>query len=104
MEMTEMIRKLALGYREDIIRVRRTIHNNPELGHEEFETAAFLTKELSALGHNVQGGLGGTGVSTLLRGEKEGKTLLIRADMDALPITEDGIAARRNTCSNRGWI
>ncbi len=89
MEMTDRIRKLAEQYRENIVRVRRTVHANPELGHEEFQTAAFLVKELSALGYEVQSGLGGTGVSVLLRGAEEGKTLLVRADMDALPIREE---------------
>ena len=89
MEMTERIRELTLQYKEEMIRVRRTIHQKPETAHEEYETSSFLARELSALGYDVQSGIGGTGVSALLRGVREGKTLLIRADMDALPITED---------------
>ena len=89
MEMTERIRDLAGKYKEEMIRVRRTLHQNPEITNEEFGTSAFLARELSALGYDVQTGIAGTGVSALLRGEKEGRTLLIRADMDALPVAED---------------
>ncbi len=63
------------------------LHANPELSMQEFETAKRLQKELGALGFDVTGGVGNTGVVALMR-NGEGPTLMIRADMDALPVIE----------------
>jgi hippurate hydrolase len=63
------------------------LHSNPELSHEEVKSAARMAQELKALGFEVTTGVGGTGVVGVLRNGK-GPTVLVRTDMDALPVTE----------------
>jgi metal-dependent amidase/aminoacylase/carboxypeptidase family protein len=65
---------------------RRYLHENPELGCEEFVTSAFVIDRLRALGvEDIQTGINVTGVTGLIRGTKEGagRVVLVRADMDA---------------------
>ncbi|GAB1155111.1 amidohydrolase [Paenibacillus sp. PvP094] len=81
-------RSTAEKWKDEAIRLRRQIHENPELGHQEFETAKLVAEFLQEAGLEVQTGVGGTGVVGLLKGRKEGRTIGIRADMDALPIEE----------------
>ncbi len=69
--------------------LRRDFHMHPELGFREFRTSGIVAKELEALGLEVTKGVGKTGVVALLEGAKPGPTLLLRFDMDALPILED---------------
>ncbi len=73
---------------EKAIRVRRKLHKWPELSREEFETSAFIRKELEALGIEVQEGYSGTSLVALIRGAKPGATIALRADIDALPVQE----------------
>ncbi len=86
--MNEKIEQLVEKHIDDIVKIRRCIHENPELGMEENETSKLVAKELEKLGLEVETGVANTGVVGLLRGKEEGKTILLRADMDALPITE----------------
>lgn len=72
-----------------IIEIRRKIHSEPELSFKEFKTAKLVAKELRALGIQVKTHVGGNGVLGVLVGEKEGKVVALRADMDALPVTEE---------------
>lgn len=69
--------------------MRRDFHMHPELGFREIRTGGIVAKELESLGIEVTKGVGKTGVVGLLEGAKPGPTLLLRFDMDALPITED---------------
>src|SRR5512138_1766514 len=69
--------------------LRRDFHMHPELGFHEIRTGGIVAKELEALGIEVTKGVGKTGVVALLEGAKPGPTLLLRFDMDALPITEE---------------
>jgi amidohydrolase len=69
--------------------LRRDFHMHPELGFQEIRTGGIVAKELEALGIEVTKGVGKTGVVGLLEGAKPGPTLLLRFDMDALPILED---------------
>jgi amidohydrolase len=69
--------------------LRRDFHMHPELGFREVRTSGIVAKELEALGIEVTKGVGKTGVVGLLEGAKPGPTILLRFDMDALPITED---------------
>ena len=69
--------------------LRRDFHMFPELGFREFRTGGIVAKELESLGIEVTKGVGRTGVVGLLEGSKPGPTLLLRFDMDALPITEE---------------
>lgn len=69
--------------------LRRDFHMHPELGFQEIRTSGIVAKELEALGLEVTKGVGKTGVVGLLEGAKPGPTILLRFDMDALPIHED---------------
>ncbi|MEL0308402.1 MAG: amidohydrolase, partial [Flavobacteriaceae bacterium] len=73
---------------EKVIEWRRHFHENPELGNREFKTAAYIEKHLRKLGLEVQTGVGITGIVGILKGGKPGKVLGLRADIDALPVTE----------------
>ena len=69
--------------------LRRDFHMHPELGFREIRTGGIVAKELEALGIEVTKGVGKTGVVGFLEGSKPGPTLLLRFDMDALPINEE---------------
>ncbi len=69
--------------------LRRDFHRHPELGFREVRTGGIVARELEALGIEVTKGVGKTGVVGYLEGSKPGPTILLRFDMDALPITED---------------
>ncbi len=73
---------------EDVIRWRRDLHQHPELSFQELRTGGIVARTLTELGLEVQTGVGRTGVIGLLEGAHDGPTVLIRADMDALPIAE----------------
>lgn len=77
----------------DVVALRRDIHRHPELGFEERRTAALVAERLRALGYDVYEEIGVTGVVGLLRGGRAGKTVMLRADMDALPIDEESGSA-----------
>lgn len=68
---------------------RRDLHQHPELGFEEVRTAGIVAQELNRLGLEARTGVGKTGVIGLLEGSADGPTILVRADMDALPIQEE---------------
>ncbi|MGH2350707.1 MAG: M20/M25/M40 family metallo-hydrolase, partial [Chloroflexota bacterium] len=74
--------------RDLVVDLRREFHRHPELAFEEFETAKRVAAVLGEAGLEVRAGLAGTGVLGVLRGANPGQTMLIRADMDALPIQE----------------
>ncbi len=69
--------------------LRRDFHRHPELGFHEIRTAGIVARELNNLGLEVHTGVGGTGVVTILEGNRPGPVVLVRADMDALPIQEE---------------
>ena len=71
-----------------MIEIRRDLHQHPELGFQEVRTSGVVAKRLTDLGFTVRTSLGKTGVTGFLKGSKPGKTVLLRADMDALPIQE----------------
>lgn len=79
----------TVGIYEEAVRLRRMIHENPELGFEEYKTAEIITNYLQELGIEVTTGVAKTGVVGILQGEKEGPVLALRADIDALPIQEN---------------
>ena len=85
---TAELMKQAQNMRPELTSRRRDFHQHPELSFQEVRTAAAVTDLLTELGLDVQIGVGGTGVVGLLRGGKPGRTLAIRADMDALPMQE----------------
>ncbi len=79
----------AAALRDELVARRRDFHRHPELAFEETRTAGIVAQELAKLGLEVQTGVGKTGVIGLLEGELDGPTVLVRADMDALPIQEE---------------
>ena len=72
----------------EMVALRRQIHANPELGFQEHQTSALVARQLEGWGYTVHRGIGGTGVVATLRCGSGTKRLGLRADMDALPITE----------------
>ncbi|MDB5081600.1 MAG: amidohydrolase [Chloroflexi bacterium] len=82
------IKRQAETRRDDLVAIRRDIHRNPELAFAENRTAGVIADRLEKLGMEVQTGVAKTGVVGLLRGSRPGKTVLYRADIDALPILE----------------
>jgi amidohydrolase len=87
MNLHEEIRALA----PSMIAMRRDFHRHPEIGFEEFRTAGILADHLESLGLEVSRGVGGTGVIAELRGAHAGKTVMLRVDIDALPILEPSV-------------
>ena len=73
---------------EPVIAWRRDFHAHPELGNREIRTAGIVAAELERLGLEVRTGIAHTGVVGVLRGGQPGPTVALRADMDALPVTE----------------
>jgi len=87
--LNEQIDPLADKVEPKVIQHRRHIHQNPELGNREFETAKYIAKHLRNVGIEVQTGVAKTGVVGILRGAKPGPVIALRADIDALPVTEE---------------
>ncbi len=73
---------------QKVIDWRHDIHQNPELGNREFRTAELIATHLKSLGIEVQTKVGVTGVVGILKGDKPGPVIALRADMDALPVEE----------------
>ena len=80
---------LAAGVKAAVLAWRRDLHEHPELGNREFRTSALVAEHLRGLGlEDVRTGIAHTGVTAALRGGLPGPRLALRADMDALPVTE----------------
>jgi amidohydrolase len=105
------VRAAVAARREELVRRRRWFHMRPELSLEEHETAAAIAEHLRRIGLEVREGVGGTGVVGLLRGARPGRTLMLRADIDALPVDERGAAeyvsrvpGKMHACGHDGHI
>lgn len=79
----------ARAVESKVVAWRRDIHQHPELGNREVRTAKLVAEHLTKLGLEVRTGVAHTGVVGVLRGGKPGPTVALRADMDALPVTEE---------------
>lgn len=86
--LEQQIRKESAAIEEHLIEWRRDIHQHPELGEQETRTAALVAEHLRSLGMEVKTEVGRTGVVGILKGARPGRTVALRADMDALPIRE----------------
>ena len=84
------------GLENYVIGWRRRFHQNPELSFGEYKTAQAIAEELKRLGMNVKRNVGGTGVVGLLTGDQRGRTVALRADMDALPVSEENNTSYRS--------
>lgn len=87
-EINKRAEQLALDLRPKMIEWRRNFHENPELSNREFKTAEKIAKHLRGLGIEVQTNVAKTGVVGILKGGKPGPVVALRADIDALPVTE----------------
>jgi amidohydrolase len=86
----------AKAMRDQLVAWRRDLHAHPELGFEEWRTAGVVAAELERLGYEVTTGVGKTGVVGLLESGRQGPVILLRFDMDALPIQEESEVAYRS--------
>jgi amidohydrolase len=87
-ELKRIIDERADKIEQEVIEWRRHFHENPELSNREFDTADYIADYLIDLGLEVETGVAKTGVVALLEGGKPGPVIGLRADMDALPVTE----------------
>ncbi len=87
--LRKLIAEKVAAIEPKVIAWRRDLHQHPELSNREFRTAKVVAEHLKSLGLEVQTGIAHTGVVGLLRGAKPGKVVALRADMDALPVTEE---------------
>lgn len=89
MTLVEKIKALSKENFSQTVKIRRHLHQNPELSFQEFETAKFIAKTLKELEISFQESVAGTGLVALIKGKNpDKKTIALRADMDALPILE----------------
>ena len=84
-------------YADELVAIRRDLHAHPELGFEEERTSGIVAEQLARWGVEVHRGVGKTGVVGILRGQAGGRTVGLRADMDALPIEETTNLPYRST-------
>jgi amidohydrolase len=84
----EWLDQAVAEIKDELISVRKELHRIPELGFQEYKTAAYVADYLNKLGLEVETGVAGTGVIALLRGEKDGPTIALRACLDALAMDE----------------
>ncbi|MCB9296139.1 MAG: amidohydrolase [Lewinellaceae bacterium] len=87
--LKDKIQRLAHAYHQDVIGIRRHLHQNPELSYEEVETGKYISERLHEYGIPHQHGVADNGVVGLIKGQNpEKRVVALRADMDALPIEE----------------
>jgi amidohydrolase len=86
---------------QEMVAIRRDLHAHPETAFEEVRTAGQIATRLRALGLEPRTGVGRTGVVAVVRGGRPGRTVLLRADMDALPIQEENEVPYRSTIPGR---
>ncbi len=103
--------ELPHDFIDELIATRRDLHAHPELGFEEVRTAAIVASRLRHHGYEVHEGIGITGVVGVLRGTRPGKTVMLRADMDALPLPEENShgyasqeAGKMHACGHDGHV
>ncbi len=94
------VKKDIEAINDKVIEWRRDIHQHPELSNREFKTAEKIAAHLKSLGIEVQTGVAHTGVVGILKGKKPGKVVALRADIDALPVTERNDLSFRSTVTS----
>ncbi len=113
--MTDLIeptlRSAADELYPDVVELRRAIHRRPELGLQNPETQALILERLAGLGLEIETGGSLTSITATLRGGRPGRTILLRADTDALPMTEDlewdhrsEVAGRAHVCGHDAHV
>jgi amidohydrolase len=91
MNTKNKIKQLAQAHSPQFIRVRRHLHQHPELSFKEHHTCAYVRQQLMDIGITEIEVVAKTGLIATIKGEDSGKTILLRADMDALPIQEENV-------------
>lgn len=86
---------------KELVAVRRDLHQHPETAFEELRTSGIVAERLKALGLDVRTGVAKTGVLATVRGARPGRTVLLRADMDALPIQEENDTPYRSQVAGK---
>ncbi|WP_428909893.1 M20 metallopeptidase family protein [Niallia sp. Krafla_26] len=86
--LNEIKEKLEMNF-SDVVNWRRHMHQHPELSFQETKTALYIKEKLTSFGIEVKTNIGGNGLVGILRGDKPGKTLALRADFDGLPIHDE---------------
>ena len=100
MDLKEKIQTRAESYHNEIVDVRRHLHQHPELSYQEVETGKYIAQKLSEYGIPHEHGWADNGVVALIQGKNpEKKTVALRGDIDALPITESNEISYRHTKS-----
>ncbi|MGM0754116.1 MAG: M20 metallopeptidase family protein [Bacillota bacterium] len=94
------LKQLVQSVENEVIELRRHLHRHPEVSGEEFETSKTIQKKLSEAGIPFKTGYAKTGVLGIIKGEKPGGTVALRADIDALPIQEENDLAYKSTIQN----
>ena len=94
------LKKAIQAEEEDMVSIRRDLHAHPELAFHEERTAGLVAERLRSLGLAVSTGIASTGVVGVLEGGAPGPTLMLRADMDGLPIQEASDAPYRSQADN----
>ena len=97
------IRERTASVESKLIAWRRDIHQHPELGDQEHRTSRLVEEHLRHLGLEVRPGVARTGVVGILKGAKPGRTVALRADMDALPIKEPERLPFASKVKGRHW-
>ena len=97
----DSIREAAKGLEQETVETRRDFHRHPEIAFEEVRTSGIVAERLEALGLEVRRNVGQTGVVGVLETGKPGRTVLARADMDALPVFEERDSAYRSTVDGK---
>jgi amidohydrolase len=95
-DLKDKIKSLSREFLEEVIAVRRHLHRNPELSFKEEQTAALICAKLEEYGIPYKDKIAKTGVIGIIEGKAPGKTVALRADMDALPITEKNETSYRS--------
>jgi acetylornithine deacetylase/succinyl-diaminopimelate desuccinylase-like protein len=97
MSLLDSIKEISVAQADEVVSFRRHLHANPELSYEEFNTAKFIADKLRSFGLEPQEGVATTGVVVLIKGKNpDKKTVALRADIDALPITEENQVAYKS--------
>jgi len=99
--MTTQVRTLSDDIVSELVAVRRDLHQHPETAFEEVRTSGIVADRLRSLGLDVRTGVAKTGVLATVRGARPGKTVLLRADMDALPVQEENETPYRSQVTGK---
>lgn len=91
MKILEKIKDLANEFASEFIGVRRHLHQNPELSFQEYKTCAYVKDQLKSMGITDIVSVAKTGLLATIEGNEDGKSILLRADIDALPINESNV-------------